>query len=109
MANKKAAIGALIKSDMSRRVIGEELIPALVETQGEAPAEEAAPKRAAAEKPSRKIGADPESAALVEFLILQAEREGMINEEDRRNFYAFLRSQALRYLSGFSAGRRFRG
>lgn len=143
MAKKKAAISELIKSDMSRRAIGEE--PRTVEPEAAEPnaVEEVkpsppAPEAAGEVKPAsttpeaaeevKQPPAEPEkqppekkapalkptavsneSAGFEAFIAGQAQAVGLTDEADLRNFYEHLKVQAMRYLRGFDAGRRFHG
>ena len=102
MAKKKTAIGELIKSDMSRRSIGEE--PVMThsgELQALANAEPSL-----FESPAN---VHDESDVLAAFIAGQAKSAGLTDETDLRKFYDFLRGQAMRYIRGFGAGRRFHG
>ena len=133
MAKKKAAISELIKSDMTRRSIGEEplqgddawLGPELQppaqggEDSGgtpsvETPHEQKSPSVPVTDQvnPPAKAAALPSPAAITGLLTAitaQAEAAGLTGEQDRRNFHDFLQAQAARYIRGFNAGRRFRG
>jgi hypothetical protein len=108
MAKKKASIGDLIKSDMSRRVIGEE--PPALKVK---PVPVAAPATAPAATNAARSATEPAvpkgSADLVTFIAAQTKSFGLTDETDLRNFYDFLQGQALRYIRGFDAGRRFHG
>jgi hypothetical protein len=107
---KKAAIGDLIKSDMSRRAIGEEPKPVLAEgvpasnvPAGNAPAGKAPVTSAARPVVSEGI------AGFAAFIDGQARSVGLTDETDLATFYDFLQGQAARYFRGFDAGRRFHG
>lgn len=132
MAKKKTAIGDLIKSDMSRRSIGEETEvfekPELIQTAepvgGERPDKNSAEEkpfnarppedRPPAVKAASPLPAAPRpvaegSAAFTEFIAGQARSAGLTGESDLRKFYDFMQGQATRYIRGFNAGRRFYG
>ena len=117
MAKKKTAIGDLIKSDMSRRTIGEETElfsgepdkkpsekkPPVAPPPAVATPVPAAPVTARATAVPRGI------ADLTAAIAERANSAGLTDEADLRTFYDFLQNQALRYIRGFDAGRRFRG
>jgi hypothetical protein len=136
MARKKSGIGELIKSDMSRRNIGENAAPlefpdepALEEQWAAKPESEesaggAAEKRetgqgAAAGKapeairpvarPRRmpKTGESGKIAPLLDYIAAEVESEGSMDGQERQNFYDFMLGQAMRYMRGFNAGKRF--
>jgi len=131
MAKKKTAIGDLIKSDMSRRVIGEgtsgegteisekaisvSTEPANADpVHNEGPAKSSAEKRPLAASAALPLFADQDtlpkrSAGFAELIAGQARSAGLTDEADLRGFYDFLQSQAMRYIRGFNAGRRFHG
>ena len=104
MAKKKTAIGDLIKNDMSRRAIGEESEPFEVEK----PFEEDQPEKPVSAKENTdsccKAG-----VCFTDFIAKQAQAAGLTEEADLHNFYDFLSNQAMRYIRGFNAGRRFYG
>ena len=115
MAKKKAAIGDLIKSDMSRRAIGEE--PKTVTKPKPLPGE---PKKTTEKKPAAVKAETPVATAapvtipvgdagFAAFISTQTQSVGLTNETDLLRFYDFLQGQALRYIRGFDAGRRFHG
>jgi hypothetical protein len=133
MAKKKAAISELIKTDMTRRSIGEE--PAEGDTawlgpelqppaqsgavsggspSNETPDEQKAPSAPAPDRvdPPAKAAALPSPTAisgLLKAITAQAEAAGLTGEQDLLNFHDFLLTQATRYIRGFNAGRRFHG
>jgi len=129
MARKKTAIGELIKSDMSRRTIGEEheiiTEPAASPTASKPstagkPLAESKPAAAHKETPkaappapegsaSKGCGSSPAAPAFMAAIAAQAQSAGLTDESDLGNLYAFLQSQALRYIKGFDAARRFHG
>jgi len=140
MAKKKAAIGDLIKSDMSRRSIGEEPAasketglfldeepvkkpsekkPAAPSTAAPAAAAPPAPKAAPESAPAPKApptaaahgthAISEGGAAFMAFIAEQAKAAELTDKTDLVNFYDFLQSQAMRYIRGFNAGRRFHG
>ena len=129
MARKKMNIGDLIKSDMSRRVIGEEPQPTekeelfSVELAKEKKPSESKPPATKSTTPVEKpptlanpvVPALPKPTVpkantdLMAIISEQAQSAGLIDVNDLRNFYDFLQSQALRYIRGFDAGRRFHG
>ncbi|MDR0448309.1 MAG: hypothetical protein LBH07_06535 [Treponema sp.] len=118
MAKKKANIGDLIKSDMSRRTIGEE-----TETADTPPLwsedEKKPPTAAAEKKPQAAKAAKPNIpdsvptikgiTGLADFIAKQAQSAGLTEVTDLQNYYDYLQNQALRYVRGFNAGRRFYG
>jgi hypothetical protein len=140
MAHKKAVIGELIKSDMSRRNIGENAVPlefpdepvqeerqaakpepeksaeGITEkrasgqdaTAGKAP-EKAQPASKPVPKPKLppKIGESGKIAPLLDYIAEKVESGGTMDEQDQQNFYDFMLAQALRYMRGFDAGKRF--
>ena len=136
MAKKKAAISELIKSDMTRRSIGEEppegddawlgpelqppplesalpCEPSIETPAGETPHERApaAPAMDQVDPPAKAAGL-PSSAAITGLLTAitaQAEAAGLSGEQDLLNFHDFLLAQTTRYIRGFNAGRRFHG
>ena len=123
MAKKKAAIGDLIKSDMSKRTIKED--PKTTEETRLFSSEESAKKPETEEitppvseavylpavmpafvaAPSAPDG----SAELMALISEQTRSAGLTDKTDLYNFYAFMQDQAIRYIMGFDAGRRFRG
>ena len=114
MAKKKAAIGDLIKSDMSRRSIGEE--PAASKETGlfldEEPVKKPSEKKPAAPSTAAVHGTHAVSeggTAFMAFIAEQAKAAELTDKTDLVNFYDFLQSQAMRYIRGFNAGRRFHG
>jgi hypothetical protein len=136
MARKKAAIGDLIKSDMTRRNIGENTValdfpdePAQEERQTagpeagkpaggvkeervsgqEASAGKASEKAQSASKPklALRTGASGKIAPLLDYIAAEVEPGGTMDEQDRQNFYDFMLAQAMRYMRGFDAGKRF--
>ena len=126
MAKKKAVISDLIKSDMSRRAIGEEHTITegselftggeTVQPSENTPREEST-ALASADK-TAPAAAFPilqenqksrESVAFMDFIAAHTQSVGLTSESDMRNFYAFLQGQAMRYLRGFDAGHRFHG
>ena len=136
MARKKSGIGELIKSDMSRRNIGENAAPlefpdepALEEQQaakpvaeesaggiagerasGQGPAAEKAPEATPpASRPRRlpKTGESGKIAPLLDYIAAEVESEGSMDEQEQQNFYDFMLGQAMRYMRGFNAGKRF--
>jgi hypothetical protein len=124
MARKKAAIGELIKSDMSRRNIGENAVPLEFadepvreeQASGQSMAAEEKPEKARpvpepAPKPAAKTGehkkASLESVSLFDYIAAEVESAGSMDEQERRNFYDFMLAQAARYVRGFNAGKRF--
>ena len=116
MAKKKTAIGDLIKSDMSRRSIGEEpkIIKKAKTFPTEAPVKKPEEKKEPAAKPASPLFADTApvlkgSAVFSAFINEQMKSVGLIDEAALNNFYKFLQSQAMRYIRGFDAGRRFHG
>jgi len=132
MAKKKAAIGDLIKSDMSRRAIkeGPKTTKEAELFSGEGSVKKPSEKKPQAEKaappvseavsipvvvpasgaPVAPVAVAPEgSAGFMAFIAEQARPAGLTDEADLYNFYAFLQSQAMRYLRGIDAGRRFHG
>jgi len=127
MAKKKTAIGDLIKSDMSRRSISEGTNgeaqgdePPNSETVYTKPVHDAGPDNGPAQKkpeaPSAALPLFPDqdtlpegSADLAAFLSREASSAGLTDEADLRKFYDFLQTQAMRYIRGFNAGRRFHG
>jgi len=102
MAKKKASIGDLIKSDMSRRAIGEE--PKIAEKASEVP-----PPENKTKTPASRPAIPKGSADLMIFIMGEAKSAGLTEENDLCTFYAFLPSQSMRYIKGFDAGRRFHG
>jgi hypothetical protein len=139
MANKKAVIGELIKSDMSRRNIGENAVslefpdePVQEERQAAGPdagkaaegniGERAAGQDAAAGKTPEKAppaakpalkprlppktGESGKIVPLLDYIAAEVEPAGM-DERERQNFYDFMLAQAMRYVRGFNAGKRF--
>ena len=138
MAKKKAAISELIKSDMTRRSIGEEppegddawlgpelqppappesappCEPSIETPAGETPHEQKAPAAPATdqvEPPAKAAGLPSLSAitGLLTAITAQAEAAGLSGEQDLLNFHDFLLAQTTRYIRGFNAGRRFHG
>ena len=120
MAKKKTAIGDLIKSDMSRRAIGDETKKTKEAELFSGPAPEKKPpeKKPPAEKPPVKADAAAPAevpafpgggAGFSAFIAAQTRSVGLTNEADLATFYAFLQDQAMRYIRGFDAGRRFHG
>jgi hypothetical protein len=128
MAKKKAAISDLIKSDMSRRTIGEEPKTTKetelflderpvkkpsekkpVEAKTAPPAPKAAPVSEAVAASADKSAIPEESANLMAFIAEQAKSVELTDKTDLHNFYAFLQNQAMRYIRGIDAGRRFHG
>jgi hypothetical protein len=133
MAKKKLAIGDLIKGDMSRRAIGEAPKtgekPAHAETEVKKPSEKKPPvpkkieaavnpppavkKQPGAPEPGVTAQRQPEvpggSAGLMAAIAVQASSVGLIEHDDLIVFYDFLERQAIRYIRGFDAGRRFHG
>jgi hypothetical protein len=132
MARKKAGIGELIKSDMSRRTIGENVAPlefpdgpdrkepqaarpgaegvAGERASGQGPAAGTAPEaNRPASRPGRppKTGESGKSAPLFEYIAAEVEPEGIMDDQERQNFYDFMLGQAMRYMRGFNAGKRF--
>ncbi|MCL2128296.1 MAG: hypothetical protein FWH38_08575 [Treponema sp.] len=115
MAKKKSAISDLIKSDMSRRAIGEETeileeaepAPAVTPVK---PSEEkpAPPKQSAAPKKERPAVLEG-GGDLDAFILAQTQSVELTNEEDMSRFYDFLKCQITRYIRGYDAGRRFHG
>ena len=132
MAKKKISIGELIKGDMSRRSIGDS---ATEDASWDSPPEESSKhveeavekakpvpvKKSVAQTDEKKppvartalpVAADatPNGNAEFEaFIRGQVVSVGLTGEADLRNFYSFLQSQAMRYIRGFDAGRRFHG
>ena len=117
MAKKKAAIGDLIKSDMSRRAIGEESENTEEELfSAKAPEKKlpekkppAAPAVAATPAPAGASSVSGGFAGFAAFIDAKTSSVGLAEEADMRTFYAFLQDQAMRYIRGFDAGRRFHG
>ena len=116
MAKKKAAIGELIKSDMSRRVIRDAAEEQSFDEDQKPPVKKSvAPPPAAIPRPTtpasqpNTLSKSEGSAGLTAFIADQAKSVGLTDESDLRTFYAFLQSQAIRYIRGFDAGRRFHG
>jgi hypothetical protein len=109
MSKKKTAIGDLIKSDMSRRTIGEGAKTA--EKPKQVPAqstEKPAEKRPLAVQPAQ--AAAPEgNADLMVFIEKEAQSIGLTEEADLIKLYDFLQGQTMRYIRGFDAGQRFHG
>jgi hypothetical protein len=131
MARRKAAISEMIKSDMSRRNIGE--APKEGEAGAAQPGEEqrfeggpeekaqgagavaaSGPEERAPEQPAGKAPEQPlrageagGNAALLDYIAAEVEPGGSMDEGDRENFYDFMLGQAARYIRGFKAGRRF--
>jgi hypothetical protein len=107
MARKKAGIGDLIKSDMSRRNIGESPTSEELTTE---PAYKAPEPAAPAQEPAAKTGKRPKAAGgalLLDYIAAEVESSELMDEAGRRNFYDFMLGQAARYIRGFKAGRRF--
>jgi hypothetical protein len=131
MASKRSAISDLIKSDMSRRSLGDEeaVNQGSLWEKGEARPEAKPPKKSGAApresepkaapqverklppapKPPAEKPAGPGAAALIDFISAQAGAMGLTGEADRQKLYDFLQGQAERYLRGFNAARRFYG
>lgn len=107
MAKKKAAIGDLIKSDMSRRIIGEEVeMAAETVMPAETPPEVMVPPSGDSVPALPVTGG---TASLDCFIAALAQSAGITGESDLRNLHGFLQDQAMRYIRGFNAGRRFHG
>jgi len=116
MAKKKTAIGDLIKSDMSRRSIGDEpiIIKKAEPFPTEAPVKKPEEKKESATKPALPLFADTApvlkgSAGFSAFINEQIKSVGLTDEAALNNFYEFLQSQVIRYIRGYDAGRRFHG
>ncbi|MCL2472269.1 MAG: hypothetical protein FWF26_01205 [Treponema sp.] len=112
MAKKKTTIGDLIKSDMSQRSIGEE--PGTAAEANRLPAEgnEKKPSGSDSESTLRRKYTDGFSngdAAFMSIITAEAKSAGIIDETDMHSFHDFMLSQAMRYIKGFNAGRRFHG
>jgi hypothetical protein len=119
MARKKAGIGELIQNDMSRRNIGANVVP--LEFPDEPAREEEVASGAekvagiaSAEKAPEKIRPVSKArklpgkiAPLLDYIALEVESEGGMDEQEQQNFYDFMLSQATRYVRGFNAGKRF--
>ena len=113
MAKKRAAIGELIKSDMSRRTIGEEsIIAEEAKPVSTGPVKKPVEKEPTLpfEKPVKpEQPSDSQAANFEAFIAAQIQSFGLTDEAVLQNFYEFLKSQAMRYIRGFDAGRRFHG
>jgi hypothetical protein len=136
MAKKRSAISDIIKTDMSRRTIngeneetketadksgGQDLLwekenAQVQQTPDEKPAKKRNPAQKALDEeppaepvkvPAVKQSAGPEGAAFMAFINAQAEALGVTGSVDRQKLYDFLRDEAMRYLRGYNAARRF--
>jgi hypothetical protein len=107
MAKKKAAIGDLIKSDMSRRAIGEE--PKTVEKPKRIPAQNPTETPAEKKQPAQQVTALQGSAGLMAFIEKEAQSVGLTEDADLFILYDFIQGQTMRFIRGFDAGRRFHG
>jgi hypothetical protein len=119
MSKKKTAIGDLIQSDMQRRAIGDTPgdISDKVESGNGGTLFEMEPMQskestsfANTSASSRTLvarAAGTGSTSFAAFIDKQASLFGLTDEKDFHRLYDFLQGQAIRYIRGFHAGRRF--